>query len=124
MSKMISIHHYHLKSSVTNQTFLDTIKLAKDFGFFDLPGLEHFRFLRGIKGEHSGEWSAIWIYTSRESWEELWGPPSNPKPKQEYPDQWIQWEDELLAPLLAEDPDSITFTSYEEMFSSLPLMES
>jgi hypothetical protein len=124
MSKTISIHQYRLKSGVTPETFLAAIRRAEYQGLFNLPGLEHFRFLRGIKGEHRGEWSAIWIYTSRKAWEGLWGTPSNPKTKQEYPEPWRRWEDEVLAPLLAEDPDSITFTSYEELFSSFTDRES
>ena len=30
------------------------------------------------------------------------------------PDNWKVWEREILAPFLAEDPDAIRFTTYEE----------
>jgi hypothetical protein len=123
MSKIISIHHYRLKEDVSTQDFMGVIKRALKQRLFDLPGLEQFQFMRGIKGERRGMWSAIWIYSSQRAWETLWGKPTKPKKKSEYPQPWIRWEDELLAPLLEQDPDRITLTAYEEMISSTTLLE-
>ncbi len=124
LTKIISIHHYRLKDGVSAQDFMVAIKLALAEQLFDLPGLENFQFIRGIKGEREGEWSAIWTYSSQKSWEALWGPLTEPKTKIDYPQQWIRWEDELLTPLLDQDPDKITYTSYEELISSTTSIKS
>ena len=85
---------------------------------FELSGLEAYSFLQGIKGEEQGFWIALWVYTSRSEWEQLWGTPSKPKSKHQYPRRWLRWEHELLAPLLVGDPDSVRFSSYEQVISS------
>ena len=56
-----------------------------------------------------------WIFESREAWEKLWGSPEAPRPPAEYPKGWMVWENEILAPFLTGDPDTIRFTSYEEL---------
>lgn len=55
----------------------------------------------------------MWIYESRSAWAAVWGPVDDPVPKSEYPDEWLTWEDELLGPILAADPDTIEYTSYD-----------
>ena len=124
MTKVISVHHYPLQPGVTAQQFQSVIKEAQELRLFELPGLEAYSFLQGIKGEELDCWIALWIYSSRSAWEQLWGTPLNPKSKHEYPRQWLRWEDELLAPLLIGDPDSIRFTSYEQIISSVGDRES
>jgi hypothetical protein len=119
MTKVISIHRYLLKPSVTAQQFQSVIKEAEQLRLFELPGLEAYSFLQGIKGEELGCWIALWVYSSRSEWEQLWGTPSKPKSKHHYPTPWLRWEDELLVPLLIGDPDSIRFTSYEAVISSV-----
>lgn len=120
MSRVVSIHNYQLKKDVEMETFSQAIGEAHDHHLFDLPGLESFRFLHGIKGENQGLWTAIWVYSSRKAWEKIWGGPTAPKSREEYPDRWRRWEDEYLAPLLSEDPDRIDFTAYDEIYSTFP----
>jgi hypothetical protein len=115
MPKIISIHEYILKPDVLPQQFEEAVRLAQCRGLLRLPGLIEYRFVRGIKGSHAGQFSAIWIYESRAAWEALWGTVDQPKPKDRYPANWQVWEDEILAPLLAHDPDTITFCTYEEL---------
>jgi hypothetical protein len=114
MGKMISIHHYLLKQGVTMQDFQDTIRRARSLQLFDLPGLERYHFLYGVKGAEQGRWAAVWTYSSRTAWEHLWGTVSKPKMRDQYPEKWRRWEDDLLAPLLEGQPDSVMFTAYEE----------
>jgi hypothetical protein len=38
-----------------------------------------------------------------------------PRPAAAYPEKWKIWENEVLAPFLTQDPDTIRFTSYEEV---------
>jgi hypothetical protein len=115
---IISIHHYELAESATDQEFHDAVREADRRGLFDLPGLDEYRFLRGIKGTRKDGYTALWMYDSREAWQNLWGSNEDPVSQEEYPDKWNQWEEELLAPLIAGDPDDIDYTSYEVIDSS------
>jgi hypothetical protein len=49
------------------------------------------------------------------AWEKLWGGLEAPRPPVEYPKAWTVWENEILAPFLTGHPDTIRFTSYEEL---------
>jgi hypothetical protein len=115
MAKVISIHYYELKSSISSEMFELAFKNARQKCLFKLPGLSRFHFLKGIRGHRKGKYAAIWIYESAEDWIKLWGSPDRPNPKQAYPYNWKIWEDEILSPLLEGDPDKIDFTSYEEI---------
>jgi hypothetical protein len=75
----------------------------------------HITLSKGAKGVRRGAYAAVWIYESREAWERLWGTAEHPRPSREYPDTWRIWEEELLAPFLANRPDDLRFTAYEEM---------
>ena len=82
---------------------------------FRLPGLVAHHFLRGLKGARGGQYTALWIYESREAWERLWGTPEHPRAPRDYPDAWTTWEEEFLAPFLDVHPDAIRYTAYEEL---------
>jgi hypothetical protein len=115
MPHIISIHEYTLKSGVLPQQFEEAVRAAQRRGLFRLPGLIEYRFVRGIKGSRTGQYAAIWIYESSDAWEALWGTVDRPKSKDQYPANWQDWEDEFLAALLTQDPDTISFCSYEEL---------
>jgi hypothetical protein len=117
MTKIISIHEYTLKPEVSEAQFKDAIHQAQDRHLLQLPGLEEVHFLYGIKGKRSGQLTALWIYESREAWEQLWGSPEQPRKKVDYPEIWKIWEDEILAPILDRDPDQIDYTTYEGISS-------
>lgn len=110
---IVSVHHYELADDANPEDVERTIAEAEDRDLFALPGLVAYRFVRGIKGARANRYAAIWEYESRDAWEALWGPVDDPLPKEEYPERWKTWEDDLLAPLLAGDPDGIEFTAYE-----------
>ncbi len=112
--RIVSIHEYLLKPNIEPDQFERAVLDASRRGLFDIPGLVEHRFVKGIRGERKGKYAAIWIYESREAWSSLWGPVDKPFGKGRYPENWRVWEDEVLAPLLAEDPDTIVFTTYEE----------
>ncbi len=113
MARVISVHEYELRANKDESDLLAAVEAAEARGLFDLPGLIAYRFLRGVKGRGAGRFAAIWIYRDRAAWQALWGPASDPKGKDEYPESWRAWEDELLRPLLVHDPDKIQFTSFE-----------
>ena len=115
MAKIISVHEYELKPGVDDAEFERALDDAEKRGLFELPGLVAHHFLKGLKGTRRGAYAAIWIFESRAAWEKLWGTPEAPRPPTEYPLKWKVWENEVLAPLLAQDPDTIRFTSYLEV---------
>ncbi len=114
MAKIISVHEYLLKPGISAKQFEEAINKARKEGLLKLPGLSNFHFLKGIRGVRKGKYTAIWIYESLIDWEKLWGPINRPKLKQDYPENWKIWENEVLTPFLISDPDKITFTSYQE----------
>jgi hypothetical protein len=113
MTKIISVHEYRLRPEVTEGQFKDAIREAQDQDLFQIPGLTEVHFLQGIKGKRLGQFTALWIYESREAWEQVWGSPNQPRSKDDYPESWKTWENEILTPLLDRDPDQIEYTSYE-----------
>lgn len=115
---IVSIHNYELAAEAKPEDFEAAITEAESLGLFSLPGLQSYEFLRGIKGHRVEKYTAIWRYESRDAWEMLWGTVDEPLPKSEYPEKWQTWEDNLLAPLLSEDPDKILFTSYSVVSDS------
>jgi hypothetical protein len=114
MGKVISIHEYELKPDVEVSDFEHALHIAEDQELFQLPGLVGRHFIKGLKGSRIGKFAAIWVYESRDVWEDLWGPPDQPRESAEYPENWQKWE-KLLEHFLAQDPDEIVFTAYEEV---------
>lgn len=114
MSKIISIHEYKLKPDKTAGQFEAAVEYAREQELFDLPGLIEYHFLKRIRGTKMVEYTALWIYESRAVWEKVWGTADDPISKDKYPEKWKIWEDELLTPLLTQDPDRIEFAAYEE----------
>ncbi len=117
MGRVLSIHSYELAEGVEPEALTSAFSEAEDLGLFQLPGLEEAKLLRGLRGERQGRWAALWIYSSQEAWEALWGPVGEPYGFDRYPPRWQRWERELLAPLLDRAPDTVTLTSYEEVDS-------
>lgn len=112
---MISVHEYELKPGCDPLLFEQTLREAERRGLFDLPGLTAHHFVKGVKGARRNAYAAVWVYESREAWEQLWGTLDRPRRPEEYPETWRVWEQELLAPALNGDPDAIRFTAYEEL---------
>lgn len=111
---VVSVHHYELAESAAPSEFREAVSAAVNRGLFEqIPGLIEYRIGHGIRGARTGEFAALWVYESKEAWVDVWGPVGDPVAKSDYPEPWLTWEDELLDPILADDPDTITYTSYE-----------
>ena len=119
MARVFSLHYYRLQSGTEKKDLERVFQRAEEQGLFELPGLEAAHLLWGIKGERSSQAAALWIYRSRQDWEQLWGEPDDPIGPEDYPARWDRWERELLDPLLIGDPDKVDLTSYELLFSFL-----
>ena len=87
---------------------------ARNRGLFNLPGLVAHHFLKHIRGTRKAAYTAVWVYEDRKVWEKLWGTVDNPIKKENYPEKWKIWENQILAPLLAQDLDHIYYAAYEE----------
>jgi hypothetical protein len=114
MTRVISVHEYKLKSGVSSEQFEMAVKNARKRELFNLPGLIGYHFLKCIRGTRKIDYAAIWIYEDKASWEKLWGKSDNPFKKEGYPEKWKIWENEILAPLLTQDPDRIYYAAYKE----------
>jgi len=114
MQRVISIHEYKLKKGVSGEQFERAVEKARERELFRLPGLMQYHFLKRIRGTRKVDYTAIWIYKDLETWEKIWGKAERPITKELYPEKWKIWEDELLAPLLTQEPDHIYFAAYEE----------
>lgn len=117
MARVISIHEYELKRGSNPEQFEQIVREAEARGLFELPGLRSHHFVKGVRGARRNGYAAVWVYESREAWEQLWGTLANPRGPSGYPEKWRIWEGELLAPILSGHPDAITFTAYEELSS-------
>ena len=110
--RVISVHEYQLRPGRDGQDLESAYQQAQTRGLFDIPGLIDHQLLHGLRGHRQGKYAAIWIYESIQAWEALWGEAGDPLPKDKYPPTWKIWEEEMLSPLLVQDPDEIHFTSY------------
>lgn len=115
MPRVISVHEYVLKPGVDEATFEQALHKAESDGLLDLPGLVDHHFVRGLRGARLGRYAAIWVYSSLEAWEALWGPVDQPHSPEEYPENWKVWENKVLARFLDSHPDRIHYTSYQEI---------
>ena|SRR5437773_10810497 len=118
MARIISVHEYDLKQGSNPAQFEQALRDAEARGLFDLPGLMGHHFVKGVKGATRDAYAAVWVYESREAWERLWGTIERPREREEYPEKWRIWEEEILAPVLSGHPDAIRFTAYEELYLS------
>lgn len=115
MPRIISMHEYVLRPSRSEQDFISAVLAAKHEGMLDLPELLHHRLLYGVKGVRCGMFASLWTYEDRRTWESLWGSADAPTSNESYSLTWRMWEDDVLAPFLDRDPDTIDFTAYEEL---------
>jgi hypothetical protein len=108
------VHEYVLKPGVEPEAFEQAVREARKRGCFELPGLVKHRFVRRLRGSRPAMYAAIWTYDGPEAWAALWGDVEHPKPRDQFPDCWKVWENEILEPLIDRDPQFIEYAAYEE----------
>ena len=113
MARFVSIHEYELRPGGDPAQFEQVLQDAEARGLLRLPGLIAHYFVKGAKGSRIGAYAAVWVYESREAWEQIWGTREDPTTPDKYPENWKVWEEQFLAPFLVQHPDAITFTAYE-----------
>lgn len=72
MRKIISLHYCNLLPGADKARFEQALRQAQGSGLFRLPDLVDYHFIKGIKWEWCGRYTAVWIYDSRE--EEILAP--------------------------------------------------
>ncbi len=114
MRRIFAIHEYEVKHDTDSQEFESVLKntlLSKEL---DMLGLESRHLLKGYKGERKSKYLVLWIFKSQEALEELFGTEENPK---RGPDNFVNFEDNILSKFLDRPADNIVFTDYWELAS-------
>ncbi len=117
MGRIFSVHEYDLRDGVTEAEFESALFSGEANGLLSIPGLTSHHFVRGVRGDRSGRYGAVWIYEDRVAWERMWGQAGQPTPPGRHPAGWRRWE-KILSTLLDRPADAIHFTAYEELSRS------
>ena len=103
---VIAFHEHEVKSEINYSEYENDIKdILQNF---KIPGLLYSFFLKGFKGERSQKYAIIWIFKNKEAIEENFGTFENPR----WPQEWLHYENDVLAKYLICHPDAINFTDY------------
>lgn len=111
--RIVSLHLYKLQPGIEPEALKQAARAAAELGLFNLEGLEQWTFGARVKGRLPCDACSIWVYSSLEVWQALWGPAQAPLPPEDYPAGWRVWEEDYLAPLLDRPPDRIDFSSFQ-----------
>lgn len=105
--KVYTVHEHNLRSSADRAAYETAIGQA--IQELRIPGLLHAYHLKAFKGKRQGAYAVLWIYENRDAIIQNFGTPENPK----WPEAWLHYENEVLAPFIDEHPDKIRFSAYE-----------
>ena len=115
MTRVISVHEYELPRGVEGAEFAAAIAAARARGLFQVPGLMAVRFARTLRTRRRQTYAAMWVYDSREAWDALWQASGQPDPEDARTGAWPEWESDILARILDREPNTISYTAYEEI---------
>ena len=104
---VFSLHEHELKPGVDEAAYKREVAEAIDK--LRVPGLKQAFHVQGFKGERDQRYGVLWIFESEESIVESFGTPDNPK----LPDDWLHYENDILAKYLDRHPDTVDCTGYE-----------
>ena len=113
MARVISVHEYELKPA-SRKPLSSAPCMTPNAAVSSTSRAHRPPFPSRPEGSTARAYTAIWIFESREAWERLWGTVEAPRPPSEYP-ELENLGDRILASFLTQDPDTIRFTSYEEV---------
>jgi hypothetical protein len=115
MARVISVHEYELPRGVEAAEFAAAIAAARERGLFDVSGLMAVHFARTLRTRRRQTYAAMWVYESREAWDALWKSSGQPDPEDARTGAWPEWESDILARILDHEPNTISYTAYEEL---------
>ena len=101
--RVYAIHEHNLSTKADKAAISNALRTLR------VPGLLHAYHLKGFKGSRQGSYAVLWVFESQEAIVRSFGTPQQPT----WPEDWLHYEHEILAPFLDGHPDKITFSDYE-----------
>ncbi len=106
-NSVVSIHEHELKGDVDSAEYeREVSEILKNL---KVPGLLQAYLLKGFKGERMNKYAVVWIWKNKQVIKENFGTLDNPK----WSEDWLYYENEVLAKYLTCHPDKINFTCYD-----------
>jgi 4-alpha-glucanotransferase len=106
MKTVYALHEHDLLPSANKRDY--EAKVGEAIKKLRVDGLLNAYHLKGFKGERQGKYAVLWIFASEEAIVQNFGTPENPK----WPEEWLHYENEVLAPFIDRHPDKINFSDY------------
>jgi len=106
MGPVYAIHEHELREGVDVGQYEKEVQQA--LSNLNIPGLLTTLHLKGFKGKRSNKYGVLWIFVDEKSLEDNFGTPENPK----WPEDWLHYENDVLAKFLDRHPDKIDYTDY------------
>jgi hypothetical protein len=103
---IFSLHEHELKPDVDSALYEKEV--SETLQNLKIYGLLKAYLLKGFKGERVNRYAVLWVFENAEVIEENFGTVDNPK----WPEQWLYYENQVLARYLTCHPDKIHFTAY------------
>ncbi len=103
---ILSLHEHELKPDVDQEQYEQEVSTA--LRNMKIPGLLKSYQLKGLKGERQDRYAVLWIFENMEVIQNNFGTLDNPI----WPEDWLYYENEILAKFLISHPDKIHFTDY------------
>lgn len=104
---VFALHEHELKPGINVEEYEHEV--ANAIQSLKVPELLHAYFLKGFKGERSHCYAVLWVWENAHVIEENFGTLDNPK----WPQDWLYYENQILAKYLTCHPDTINFTDYD-----------
>ena len=106
MQPVFSIHEHELREGVDPVQYEKEVSAALQT--LHIPGLLHVRHLKGFKGKRVQKYTVLWTFESEDAIVQNFGTSDNPK----WPEDWLRYENDVLAKFLDRHPDKIDFTDF------------
>lgn len=110
--RVFALHEYELRNGMDPAEFESVLKDAITSRDLDLPGLESRHFLKGYKSERQGKYAVLWIFESQKALEDLFG---TEEAAEDGPENFVNFEKNVLATYLDRPPHMIVYTDYWEL---------
>lgn len=103
---VIAYHEHELKEDANEEEYLR--RIGETIRQLRVPGLLKTYIVKGWKGAREGKFGVAWFFENEDAIVRNFGTRDNPK----WPEDWLRYENEILAPFLDRHPDKIVFTDY------------
>ncbi|MEM7032175.1 MAG: hypothetical protein AAF629_21670 [Chloroflexota bacterium] len=104
---IFSLHEHELRPDIDEEVYKRDVATA--IAKLRVPGLKKAYHVQGFKGKREQKYGVLWIFESEAAIVANFGTPENPK----WPEDWLHYENDILAKYLDRHPDTIDFTAYQ-----------